>query len=449
MSSGLDTPRAAARACARILVAALALAACGDGAGATDSGASVEAADGGADGSGAPEDIREDGAADAGAGDAGVQADAGVADAGADAGDAGEKSDAGDADALADAAAPLGDPLSWPVDADGPYVVGYRVLHATYTPPGGLPPRTIEVHVWYPATEPTAETPTYLGLFPDPKVFVDAPLAPSPYPAGHPVLVHSHGHKGFAGNSAELMRYVASHGWVAVAPEHLGNTLLDTPEPRPLAIYLQRPLDVRAALDLVFGLQAPDPLAGALDPDRIGMSGHSFGTYTTWAVAGATFDMAAIEAKCAAGQVGECTDGVLAAFAEDLTDPRPLVFVPMAGGRSDLFAADGLDAVTAPMLLMTGSLDQVGADALFDGISGVDLTWVEVEGGCHQLFGLGNAVLGDAGCKALPDDEGFAIVDTWLLAMLRAHALGDASVASILDGSAPVSPLVTVKHKAP
>jgi hypothetical protein len=118
----------------------------------------------------------------------------------------------------------------------------------------------------------------------------------------------------------------------------------------------------------------------------------------------------------------------------------------MAGGQADVFAKDGLDTATRPALLMTGTLDKVGADALFDGISGVDLTWIEIEGGCHQLFGLGNAVLGDAACTDLPDEEGFAIVNTWLLAMLRAHVLDDPSVSGILSGEEPVSPRVTVKH---
>lgn len=425
-----------------LLGSALALWACEDDAGGPsgqDAGNLVQDAGGGADGAGASDTA----SVDAGGTDVAAPPDGGT--------DVAAPPDAADVDAPPDAADAgqdaSTDPLAWPVDQDGPFQVGYRVLHTTYTPPGDLPERTIEVHVWYPTAAPTEETPTYLGLFPDPNVTVDAPKAPSPYPAGHPVLVHSHGHMGFAGNSAELMRYVATHGWVAVAPEHKGNTLLDTPDPRPLAIFLQRVLDVRAALDLVLTLAPPDPLAGALDVDRVAMSGHSFGTTTTWAVAGTPFDPVAIQAKCDVGALPDCSPALVAAFAEVLSDSRPRLFVPMAGGASDLLSWPPTSPV--PVLQMTGSLDAASAAAVFDSATSVDLTWADIEGGCHQLFGLGNAVLGDAACKALPDAEGFAIVDTLLLAALRYHVLGDPTVAGILDGTTPVSPRVTLKHKAP
>lgn len=391
----------------------------------------------------------EDAATDAGGVDDGGGAD--VGDAGGDTGEAdtapaldGEGD--GEGDGSDDAITFSDDPLEWAVDHDGPYPVGYRVLETTYQPPGGVAPRTIEVHVWYPATEAVGANPTYLGLFPDPKVFTDAPKAESPYPAGHPVLVHSHGHMGFAGNSAELMRYVASHGWVAVAPEHKGNTLTDTPEVRPLELYLERPLDLRAALDHVLALDAPDALAGTLDVDHVGMSGHSFGTYTMWAIGGATIDPQVVADGCEAGSYADCTADLQAAMTGDLTDPRARVLIPMAGSKNALFGATGLTTVTLPVFLMSGSLDDVGAPAVLAEVAGkVDLTWVEVEGGCHQLFGLGNAVLGDAACKALPDAEGFAIVDTLLLAALRYHVLDDHSdeVAGIVEGTVSVSPLVT------
>ena len=363
------------------------------------------------------------------------------ADAGADDATTGD-------DATADAAS--ADPLSWPVDARGPFSCGYRVLHASYVPPGDTATRTIEVHVWYPTDQPAGAHPKYIHLFDDPDAWTDAPVAPSAYAAGMPVLVHSHGYKGFAGNSSELMCYAASHGWLAVAPEHLGNALMDTPKTLPLVLYAERPLDVRAALDLVAALPSGDPLAGKADMTHVAMSGHSFGTYTSWAIAGSTYDKAKLQADCDSGAIADCRPEVLAAFDGDLSDARPQVAVAMAGGLSAYFGVAGASTAKVPVLLMSGSLNDIGGQAIFDGITGVDLTWVDVQGGCHQLFGLGNTSPPDGPeCAVLPDADGFAIADTWLLAYLRYHVLADrgAKVAGIVDGSISASPLVTRKAK--
>lgn len=346
---------------------------------------------------------------------------------------------------------PIGDPLSYSVLETGPYSCGHRVLSATYALPAGQGDRTIPVHVWYPSRVAEGEHPKYRALFEDDHAWEDVPLADSPWKAGFPVIVHSHGYKGFAGNSARLMCHFASHGWVAVAPEHVGNTIGDTPDPLPLAVYYERPLDVRAALDLAASPPDGDPLTGQLDMGHVGMTGHSFGTYTAWAVAGATFDPAAIQAKCDAGDVAPCSADEVAVFSTDLSEPRAKMAVPLAGGHNDFFSAGGEDTAKVPVMLMTGSLDQVGADALFASVTGVDFTWVEVDGGCHQLFGLGNSYLGDKACADLPDEEGFAIVNPWVVAYARYHVLGDTSseVKAIVEGTQSVSDRAHVQHKAP
>lgn len=333
------------------------------------------------------------------------------------------------------------DPLTWPVDQPGHFHCGYRKLTGWYTPGGGLAPRPLDVHLWYPASAPTDQHPKYLDIFDDATASTDAPLAAPALPAGFPVLVHSHGYKGFAGNSATLMCYLATHGWVAAAPEHVGNTLLDTPEPDLLATWLARPLDIRKTLDLLADLPKGDPLTGKLDLQHVGMSGHSRGSFTTWAIAGATFDSSVVQKGCQDGRFPDCTPDLIAAFQQPFADPRVKTVIVMAGSGDDFWGEHGRDAVNIPILQMNGTLDDAGETALFASVMGVDLTWVQVQGGCHQLFGLGNHYLGDAACAQLPDAEGFAIVETWMLAWLRYHVLGDRSpqVAGIVSGTVSVS----------
>jgi hypothetical protein len=69
--------------------------------------------------------------------------------------------------------------LDAPVDGPGPFHVGYRTIEHTYTPTGLTEPRTITLHVWYPTTASTGDTPTYHGLFLDEEAFVNAPRRPA------------------------------------------------------------------------------------------------------------------------------------------------------------------------------------------------------------------------------------------------------------------------------
>ena len=352
--------------------------------------------------------------------------------------------DTGDTAAPADAP----DPLAWDLAVAGPYNVGFRSWPITYTPAPGMPARTLLLQVWYPTEDTEGEPVFYSSAFPDsgttaPVAWADATLAPSPWGDTYPVHAYSHGYKGFGASSGFLMRHFATHGWIAVAVDHTGNTLMDHRDPMPTEVYVARPRDISAALDTLEQLPADDPLAGAADTSRVLLSGHSFGNYTTWAAAGATYDNA--QARCAAGDVasGVCTDAELAAMVAGSDDPRIVATIPMAGTLDQgWFGAEGHQAVGVPVLMMSGTLDPVGQTEQWERMRGVDYTWIDLEGGCHQAFAMG-------GCGGLPTDEGFTIVNTWAMAFARAHVLEarDARVDGILDGSESVSPRVAFARR--
>ncbi len=324
-----------------------------------------------------------------------------------------------------------GTTLDYPVDATGPFHVGYVTFPYDYEALGSA--RTIDIHLWYPTKGTGGESPIYEGLFLDEVSQVNAALAP-PVGATYPVHVHSHGHMGFGGSSANLAQYFASHGWMVVAPDHTGNTLTDNIDPRPASTYLTRSLDVSAALD---ALEAHEPTA---DTDRVLMSGHSFGVHTCWASAGATFDIEAVKLK-----LTEATADELIAFEAGVVETRVVASIPMAGSIDrDLFGAGGHTSVSIPMLAMSGGLDPVGADEQFDTTDAVDLTWIDLAGGCHQTFALGD-------CETLEPEQGFAIVNLYALAFARTHVLSDTdeAVLGIVDGTMPVSAKVTFKKKEP
>ncbi len=117
-----------------------------------------------------------------------------------------------------------------------------------------------------------------------------------------PVIIFSHGLGGSREGYKYLGEYWASYGYVSVHLQHIGsddavwkgaganakigmNRAVADPNNA-----VNRPLDVRFAIDQVDKLNREDPLfKGRLDMDHVGMAGHSFGAYTTLAVAGEVF----------------------------------------------------------------------------------------------------------------------------------------------------------------
>ena len=336
--------------------------------------------------------------------------------------------------------------LSWAPDKTGPFGVGYRRETLTFvtTPEGAT--RTIEVSVWYPTHDTTGTPAVYFDPLPvpNPDVFQNATLAPPVDPAGYPVHLFTHGHLGFGGSSPLMTRHFASHGWVVIAPDHTGNTTVNNSQPRPKEIYWWREMDDEACLDWLANLKAPDPLAGLARVERTFLSGHSFGSTDTWALSGVPYNMSVIAAHCQKQDGNaDCDPQALKRYADFQGDKRVVAAAILAGGVDDnVYAPESPTLETLPLLLMTGTADPGHPSApLWDPLP--HGTWVDVVGGCHQLFGLGD-------CEPpLTIEVGPPIVWTYTLAFARHVVLGDngPDVTAILDGSRQVSTYATLKKK--
>ena len=165
-----------------------------------------------------------------------------------------------------------------------------------------------------------------------------------------PVVLFSHGLGGTKEGSAYLGRHWSARGYVAVFLQHPGSddrAWRDVPAAQRLTTlkaaaslenFMHRVKDVPAVLDQLAGWQkdGDHPLAGRLDLQRIGMSGHSFGAITTQAVSGQSVPLG----------------------GPRFTDPRIQAALPMSQSPpSRGSAADAFGSVKIPWLLMTGTHD--------------------------------------------------------------------------------------------
>ena len=224
----------------------------------------------------------------------------------------------------------------------GPFPVGFR--HLTLTKKSVSHPdqdRVLETAVWYPTTPDASGTNHYGGID-------DAPLATDAQTV--PLLMFSHGSCGYAEQSIFLTALVASYGFVVAAPPHPGNTiddLLTLPgcgsDAAQMDSFLNREADIVFVIDTLLQLNA-DPssfLYGAIDPSRIGMSGHSFGGQTTLRVcADEPRVVAGLALAPAIELVGNQTARIaIPMMVQDGVDDTTTAFVPNAQAIYNLLHA--------------------------------------------------------------------------------------------------------------
>lgn len=198
------------------------------------------------------------------------------------------------------AGAPVADYGAW-----GSAPVG----HATFTITDASRSRALPVEVFYPADESAraaADVGTPFADFEPPgdrhdtlaglvaaapagcvrtrtHSAADLPIASGTYP----LVVFSHCSGCMRYSSANLAEHLASRGFVVAAADHVGNTIWDalagTNADVDADFLATRVADVRYVVDAALGGDAAVPpwVTAAVDPQRIGIFGHSYGGLTT------------------------------------------------------------------------------------------------------------------------------------------------------------------------
>ncbi len=250
----------------------------------------------------------------------------------------------------------------------------------------------------------------------------------------YPVIVFSHGAGGSQNCCDGLTRHWATYGYVTIQPTHDDSAIqrrnageeniqftkavrdaLKNP-----AHWESRPLDISYVLDVLPNLGNRIPgLIGKIDTDRIGVGGHSMGSYTAEAIAGALIDLP--------GHPGRSFE-----------DPRVkavLCLSPQGPGQFGL-NEHSFDQMALPYMGITGSLDSLGPVASpawhktpFERSQPGDKYHLYIEGANHMSFITPRTLLPNH------SEQGGAIFDytnSASLAFWNAYLKGDASAKSYL-----------------
>lgn len=212
-----------------------------------------------------------------------------------------------------------------------------------------LPQRTLPTLVLYPAegdvvlADSADETTN-----PTPEARPDAKPADGPWP----LVVFSHGRGGTGPAYANVLRAWASAGYVVLAPTY-PLTSAETPDKPNTDDLVNQPADVSYLIDWATDLPEDDPLAGVIDPERIALSGHSLGGFTSLAAAynPKLRDMRVdAVAEWAGAYRGQLADG-----GDPIQDGPPLLAIH--GDSDDTVpyesAQQAVDAVGPPWQLLT------------------------------------------------------------------------------------------------
>ncbi len=188
-----------------------------------------------------------------------------------------------------------------------------------------------------------------------------------------PIAIISHGLGSTPAGFAYLGRHLASHGFVAALPEHIGSGAQQREDlfrglsgtNVTLTEFIERPLDVKQTLDKLEQLSQSE-LAGRLDVQRVGIIGHSFGGYTALVTAGATFNLARLFQLCStalrfnSSVALQCLNRELPYFDVSLLkEPRIKAAIAMSPLTSLVFGPEGMGTIQVPTMILGGSRDIV------------------------------------------------------------------------------------------
>jgi predicted dienelactone hydrolase len=238
------------------------------------------------------------------------------------------------------------------------YSVGMTQVEYVDPSQGGRP---LNYMLIYPATADIAATPFKVFLATKLRLYKDAPIVADGLK--HPVVMFSHGAGGNGSGYAWFGEYLASHGYLVAMVYHYRANTFDSSALYVRNMLWQRPRDI--SRDITHLLQ--DKTWGPhIDPNQIGVAGHSQGGFTALWLGGAKVNPDLFLAYQRGWKNNQAVPAYLreqmrvdAEPAADVHDDRVKAAFAMAPGDIQGFGMDeaGLRQMTIPAYIIVGAAD--------------------------------------------------------------------------------------------
>ncbi|GFE72275.1 alpha/beta hydrolase [Chroococcus sp. FPU101] len=195
-----------------------------------------------------------------------------------------------------------------------------------------------------------------------------------------PVILISHGFGSLKENFVKLAQHLASYGFIAIIPEHIGSDLQYRRELlqgklssalSPIE-YIDRPRDLSNVIDYLEQLVANDKSwAKRVNLQQIGVIGDSLGATTVLSIAGAELNIPRLQKVCdtkeiiiSAALLLQCQARYLPPSEFSLYDPRIKAVIAAHPLASEIFGPEGMAKIKIPILIAGGNHDIVTPVAL-------------------------------------------------------------------------------------
>jgi predicted dienelactone hydrolase len=293
----------------------------------------------------------------------------------------------------------------------------------------------------------------------DRRFYVNLYIPEQPKSEKLPILIISHGLASQPEDFNRAGAIFASHGFFVAIPQHPGSDLQHLQNlltGREFEVFerlefINRPLDIQFIIDELEKRNSSE-FGDRLNLDAIGVGGHSFGGYTSLALAGATIDFTALEQHCqkilGSADIAlrlQCRALSLKPEeyeAQSLHDPR-VKAVYVLNPVSRLFGQSGMEKIDIPVLIAGGDSDPV-TPLISEQVQ--PFTWLTTPhkylcllyGSSHteQLTKLTMSLVPQVGELVEPDPQ---IVGTYVralaVAFFKVHLLNDTSYQPYLTAS--------------
>jgi predicted dienelactone hydrolase len=179
-----------------------------------------------------------------------------------------------------------------------------------------------------------------------------------------PLIVMSHGRRGWFGGQHDTAAALADAGFVVAALNHPGDTWRDTSRTDSLSVLVERPTDMKRLIDYMVDVW---PDGSRIDAQRIGLYGFSFGGYTGLVVIGGNPDLRKGLPNCETLSLRACKELENGELPDQpiTHDPRVKAAVIIDPFPAFVLPEENLKEITVPVQLWSSDPAQNA-----DGLSG-------------------------------------------------------------------------------